>query len=1314
MPAKMMKSCLLLLFAAAVFLSPEVCGQWAKSPESVSLTRTTALSNDNAGNVYSAGLMTCNTIFDMDTLFNNSCGQDTLIPPVINQLDIFLASHDENGDLNWANKFTGVPENRVFVHAMESDDAGNNYIVGEFIDDLNINGPVLINNDTTSDGFLVRVLQDGTTDWGLKIGATDSSLIAIHDVTIDNSSIYVSGQFRGRIDVGVENDSVKYKSAFLASYDLAGNPQWLRTLPPVETTSESIGQAVSVGAGELFMLVNFRDSVAITVTDTLVPPGMLTRASAVLRYLPDGTFVSYKVLNTTGLQDLEFADPALYVTGTYTNDFAVGVDTVINDTGTKAFLLQLNAALVPQWVLPINSDNTTTLDGNSISVNDVGNVFVAGTHSGSFVAAGPLNTSGDNTISGFLLKVDAAGTPSWLQTVGGTGPDETLVVSARDENTIYCGGYYQNFIRFAGDELLNDTDVSNGFIARVDVCPEVMVDINGQRVNYACAGDSFTFSSTNDPSYTYKWFKDGVLLPGEDNFNYVADTLGLYNVEITAPTCTKLTPLRELQLNVLPDTTLTVNKSLLQCIGDSITLTGPSSTFDFQWLESGIPTGIGDTLQALKVGADGDYALRITTDSLCTLTSFERQIRFLDYPDSSLNLAGRQVICDGDNVFLQAEDDPTFTYKWIMDEDTIPSATSSSFLATESGIYTAFIENEAGCTSLTLPDTVVVQQAPIIDLNDEVIGPILCQGESVIISTPFVSTQNYEWRRNGMAIMGEISNTITVSEGGSYRVYVTNSTCDALSDPVDLTEVAPPVSQIISISELSFCEGSESVLEANDGAGLTYQWLRNDAEIDGETDRFITINDGGRYTVEVFNSSGCSQVSSPEQITIKFAPPSEITVNKTTICEGENTELIGNDGTNLSYRWFRDGVELPGAADRIYVADVSGDYTLEVTNSSFCSALSSSQPVNVITIPVADISSALPNICQGDSLELRAPVDATYSYNWLFNGNLVPGEMDNSFYAQAIGDYQSIVYVEDCRDTSVVLTLTIRTNPKPDITRNDDFLSTSLFGDILWFADNEPIPDSDDQNIRVLEDGYYKVQVINTNGCTAVSDSIAMCLPVPEITRVNDVLTVNEAGQQYEWYFKGTPIGGATNQNLTAQQSGEYSVIMTFEDGCAMESFPVTVCIPYSFITRDDETGVLFANPPVAQAYQWYYDSIPLSQEDLNVFIPDSSGIYRVEVTDFEGCTSISEGFAVDKITGLPEAHYGISVYPNPVHDKLYISMPDGQRADAIIYNMSGSRLVETSLTGTANIDLRTFSSGTYFLQLLIGDERVMVKLQRE
>ena len=55
--------------------------------------------------------------------------------------------------------------------------------------------------------------------------------------------------------------------------------------------------------------------------------------------------------------------------------------------------------------------------------------------------------------------------------------------------------------------------------------------------------------------------------------------------------------------------------------------------------------------------------------------------------------------------------------------------------------------------------------------------------------------------------------------------------------------------------------------------------------------------------------------------------------------------------------------------------------------------------------------------------------------------------------------------------------------------------------------------------------------------------------PLITITAVNDLLSAI-SGTSYQWYFNGNPIPGETNQTMIASQTGDYSVEVTFANGC--------------------------------------------------------------------------------------------------------------------------------------------------------------------
>jgi PKD repeat protein len=87
------------------------------------------------------------------------------------------------------------------------------------------------------------------------------------------------------------------------------------------------------------------------------------------------------------------------------------------------------------------------------------------------------------------------------------------------------------------------------------------------------------------------------------------------------------------------------------------------------------------------------------------------------------------------------------------------------------------------------------------------------------------------------------------------------------------------------------------------------------------------------------------------------------------------------------------------------------------------------------------------------------------------------------------------------------------------------------------------------------EPGVYDVTLIAGNG----SDTDTLLLtgfitvnpdPVPVIS-INGNLLTSSIAQTYQWYYDGNLITGATNQTYSAQQTGDYSVIVTDANGCS-------------------------------------------------------------------------------------------------------------------------------------------------------------------
>jgi hypothetical protein len=86
--------------------------------------------------------------------------------------------------------------------------------------------------------------------------------------------------------------------------------------------------------------------------------------------------------------------------------------------------------------------------------------------------------------------------------------------------------------------------------------------------------------------------------------------------------------------------------------------------------------------------------------------------------------------------------------------------------------------------------------------------------------------------------------------------------------------------------------------------------------------------------------------------------------------------------------------------------------------------------------------------------------------------------------------------------------------------------------------------------------------VLNDQGCLSNSDTLFFTLlpepPIPDITENGGVLSSTPA-DAYQWSLNGEPIDGATGQQYTPVENGDYSVTITAPNGCTAGSDIYTV-----------------------------------------------------------------------------------------------------------------------------------------------------------
>jgi hypothetical protein len=101
-----------------------------------------------------------------------------------------------------------------------------------------------------------------------------------------------------------------------------------------------------------------------------------------------------------------------------------------------------------------------------------------------------------------------------------------------------------------------------------------------------------------------------------------------------------------------------------------------------------------------------------------------------------------------------------------------------------------------------------------------------------------------------MALTGPASNWVVGNITGSAPVFV------------------PPTASITASGATTFCPSGSVTLTANSGSGFTYQWIKDGAPINGQTNVSYIASASGSYNV-ILTKNGCTAAASPVAIVVQ-------------------------------------------------------------------------------------------------------------------------------------------------------------------------------------------------------------------------------------------------------------------------------------------------------------------------------------------------------------------------------------------------------------------------------------------------------------
>lgn len=756
--------------------------------------------------------------------------------------------------------------------------------------------------------------------------------------------------------------------------------------------------------------------------------------------------------------------------------------------------------------------------------------------------------------------------------------------------------------------------------------------------NDDCEGESIEFTNTStidsDDEMTFEWtFEDGVTSSQADYRRTFSDP-GDYTVTLVANTPNQCTAVTTRQVNIypVPVADFSVNNV---CLGEPIRPNNKSSIasgdVSYTWSIDGEEEAEGSN-PALEITQPGVYeiTLEVRSQNFCE-DVVTREVEVYDLPQ--LDIPAEISTC-GSELILDAGPDGT-SYFWS------DNSRGQTLTVTRSGTYEVTVTNAAGCS---------VSASTNVSLDNE-FEPNLPEKieacDVAILDAGNPGSQSYLWST------GSTDRFVEITESGLYTVEIVDQNGCPGSQEI---EVAITTTPVLDLPENVTACTSDILLLDTDLVDLTHEWSS------GETSQQINPTVSGRYSVIVTNEGGCSATAGVD-----------VVMNPTpTVDLGEDRfacDSIMLDAANPgdSYLWST------GAMTQLLISEVSGEYSVSVTNEFGCIA-SDTVVLEVVDSPVLDLPETL-TACSNESVLIDAEnVGAMHLWS--------TGETSQTIEASATGTYRVTVSnefgcaVEDQVQVTILPRVDVNLGEDRTICAGSELTLTSNIPDATYRWENSSGLFSEERSVQLAASDQYVLTVVTEEGCSGID---TLDLRVATDTLISRFLVTSEA------------FIGDTLQYTSVSVPTESNHFWRFGDGITS--------------IREDPVHIFFRSGVYTTSLTVSKDGCSdLSEKSVVITDPNSGRIENIE---------LDEEVNLFITPLLKDTLATVNIYPNQFFDEFTISLEKVKSSALLIlfHDLNGklwyAEEFEEVKVLERKYDWGTLPSGMYVVSFVTSEERI-------
>jgi gliding motility-associated-like protein len=414
------------------------------------------------------------------------------------------------------------------------------------------------------------------------------------------------------------------------------------------------------------------------------------------------------------------------------------------------------------------------------------------------------------------------------------------------------------------------------------------------------------------------------------------------------------------------------------------------------------------------------YSVAVEDDNGCADTGTV-QVTVHPLPEA-VATTQKDTICQAASTTLEAQGG--VEYKWTpslgLNNPNLQTPLASPPSSTE---YTVEVTDANGCMDdTTLAITVIPRPNTTVEPDKSI-----CLNDTTTIEAS--GADAYQWAGPGILSCEDCA-VVEVSPSNTATYTVTGFLDNGCSKTAEHTLTVNPLPSNVEVSaDTNICIGDQANLHVE--GGDSYSWMPGaDLSCTNCTSPVASPTASTTYTVEVFNTYGCSITDSTEVI---VSSPATVEVTPDTgVCPGGSIQLqvVGA----ATYNWLPpEEMDDPQSATPVVTPSAARHYVVEMKDALGCDIVDSVY-VDIYT-PAEPMASEDTLICIGSQAQLRAHNGV--AYNWLPNETLT-GSTSAMPVAQPEETTTYTVYITDdngCENTDEIK---VTVQPLPNITITGD------------------------------------------------------------------------------------------------------------------------------------------------------------------------------------------------------------------------------------------------------------------------------------